>query len=65
MDRDRGGVKMLARIEGEECPELKAKTEGGEAIKQVFKVCSWYYSTVVDAHQDEIPQRSRSDMSRV
>ena len=64
-DRDPDGVVMLAIIESPKCPKLETNTEGGEAIEQVFKTCSWPYSTLADAHQDEIPQRSRSNMSRV
>ena len=56
---------MLAKIEGEDCPELKEKTEGGEAIDQVFRVCSWNRCTLADALQDGIPQLSGSNMSHV
>lgn len=63
--QDPTGCALLAKIEANECPELKMETQGGEAINQVLGVYSWHYSILADAHQDGIPQLSRPNMSQV
>lgn len=63
--QDPAGCALLAKIKTNECPMLKKETEGGEAINQVYRVCSWDYCILADTHQDGSPQRSCSNMSQV
>ena len=56
---------LLGKIGAKDCPELKTETKGEDALDQVLITCSRLFSIFTDTRQDEIPQRSRSDMSRI